>query len=319
LPSLIALAPEPARAQPARDDPLKEAQSLYDEASRALDHGDYGSACPKLEEVVRLIPQGVGAKLTLAECYEAAGRFASAWVSYKTAEQAAKQADQKERERKAAARAVALEPKIAWLVVSVASPLQSLRGLEILHNGASLGPDRWGVDIPVDNGDHAITARAPGKQPARRVVTARGNGERLSVAIEALADRAAPAPPARAEMAATPPSKAATARRTQHTVALISGGIGLALTGIGSYAGVTALRKKHESDSDGHCDGNLCDAIGVELRNEGLTAGTIATATLIPGAVLLAGSAVFLLLTRAPSPPGQAKLRIGPKGLSATW
>src|SRR5262245_25783154 len=61
---------------------LTEAEALYDAATKAMDGNDYAAACPKLEEVVRLVPHGVGARLTLARCYEGAGRLASAHASY---------------------------------------------------------------------------------------------------------------------------------------------------------------------------------------------------------------------------------------------
>jgi hypothetical protein len=100
--SLLLLAP-PAVAQ---DDAA--AERLYEVATAAMDKGDYATACPKLEEVVRLVPDGIGAKLTLAECYEGAGRLASAWAVYGTARAVAAKAGQPDREKKAAAKERAL-------------------------------------------------------------------------------------------------------------------------------------------------------------------------------------------------------------------
>src|SRR5262245_14421848 len=111
------------------------AQALYEQAVAAMDKKDYASACPSLEEVVRLIPEGVGAKLTLAECYEGAGRLASAWTGYALAEAAAAKENQREREQKAHARAEALKPKLARLTIVVPEAVRALPGLAITRDG----------------------------------------------------------------------------------------------------------------------------------------------------------------------------------------
>lgn len=36
--------------------------------------------------MTRLVPEGLGAKLTLAECYESQGKLASAWTQYTVVE-----------------------------------------------------------------------------------------------------------------------------------------------------------------------------------------------------------------------------------------
>src|SRR5262245_50638556 len=62
------------------------AQSLYDKASTLLEEKKYAEACPKLEEVTRLVPEALGAKLALAECYEAINKLSSAWTLYAAVE-----------------------------------------------------------------------------------------------------------------------------------------------------------------------------------------------------------------------------------------
>ncbi|NUO48654.1 MAG: tetratricopeptide repeat protein [Polyangiaceae bacterium] len=97
-------------AAPARADNAGAAQQLYDRAVELMGQKNYAEACPKLEEVTRLVPDGFGAKLTLAECYEAQGRLASAWEQYMFVESAASRANQGDRQRLAAERAAALKP-----------------------------------------------------------------------------------------------------------------------------------------------------------------------------------------------------------------
>src|SRR5947209_367391 len=97
------------------------AQDLFDHAAKLMDQAQYDAACPKLEEVVRLQPNGVGANLTLAECYEHTGRLASAWTRYVSAEAAAERASQPERQKVAHDHALALKPILSELTITVAS------------------------------------------------------------------------------------------------------------------------------------------------------------------------------------------------------
>src|SRR4051794_13843510 len=75
-----------ASAQQVDPQALGAAQAVFDSAQGLMAAREYAAACPKLEEVVRLVPAGVGAKLQLAKCYDEAGRVASAWAAYVVAE-----------------------------------------------------------------------------------------------------------------------------------------------------------------------------------------------------------------------------------------
>src|ERR1700733_12258593 len=57
------------------------AQALFDEAMRLMKAGQAAEACPKLEESQRL-DAGMGTQFRLGECYEKAGKLASAWASF---------------------------------------------------------------------------------------------------------------------------------------------------------------------------------------------------------------------------------------------
>src|SRR4051794_27618056 len=79
----IHAAPSPAAAQDGDVHAL--ATRLFEEAGRAQDRGAYDEACPKFAKVVELEPAKVGAKLALADCYELAGKLASAVAAYRAA------------------------------------------------------------------------------------------------------------------------------------------------------------------------------------------------------------------------------------------
>src|SRR5689334_14610538 len=57
-------------------------QTLFDEAMASIEKRAFESACPKLEEVVRLAPQKIGARMEVARCYEEWGKPVSARDHY---------------------------------------------------------------------------------------------------------------------------------------------------------------------------------------------------------------------------------------------
>lgn len=211
-----------ARAQPPGDAAsLAAGQALYEEATKAMDARDYAAACPKLEEVVRLVPQGIGGRLTLARCYEGADRLASAYTNYALVEAMAGAAQQLDRQREAHARAEALKPRVSRLTIVVAEGVRALGGLEVKRDGAVVGAALWGVPIPVDKGRHVVTASAGGKRAWQQTIDVTDNPASLTMPIDALADViAAPVlpppavpPPPPAILPAAPPMVLAPAPR----------------------------------------------------------------------------------------------------------
>src|SRR5580704_7229713 len=127
--------PLAARAQPNGAAQGGPADKLFDEAGAAMDAGDYATACPKLEEVVRLRPDGLGAKMKLARCYEGAGRLTSAWALWRQIEPLAEKANQPDRQKEAQQQAQELRPKLATLAIVVPGAVRALPGIEITCDG----------------------------------------------------------------------------------------------------------------------------------------------------------------------------------------
>src|SRR5262245_53849434 len=81
-----------AWGQPADPKKASAGRALYEQALSDMDAHNYAIACRKLEEVIGMAPEALGAKITLAECYEAEGRLASAWAQYSQAKELATKA-----------------------------------------------------------------------------------------------------------------------------------------------------------------------------------------------------------------------------------
>ncbi len=306
--SLLALQmPGAAHAQPAKKEGrLAVAHTLYEQATLAMDSKDYENACPKLEEVVRLVPEGLGAKMTLAECYEAMGKLATAWSHYATLEQAAGAAGQKERSQKAAARAAALKPKLATLTIDVPQVAYSLPKLSVQRDEIDLGEAQWGVSIPIDAGEHVITASAPGYLPYQRTQTI-SDGEQIKVLIALT-----PVGQSDSISIATPepiPEDSKTIRPWQKPLSIAFMALGGAGLVAGGILGGLTISRYNASVRDNHCDiNNACDSTGLEFRNQAIAMGNGSTAAFIAGGVLSAAG-VILLFTAPSSATTQASAR----------
>lgn len=309
-----------------QDDPQKTAtaQALYNRASDAMDKRDYETACPLLEEVVRLIPEGVGAKLTLAECYEGSGRLASAWTRYVIAETAAGRAGQKDRSKTARDRIDALEPKLARITIVVPENVRALPGLDIHRDTISIGATQWGVPAPVDKGPHVIVVTAQGKQRLEKIVDVPTDGVTVPVEIDGLVDAkphvSAPPPLKPSAKERPTPEQSSSGLGAQRTAGLVLVGVSVAAVGIGAFFGSRAITKLNESN-DGHCIAqNLCDPAGVDLRAQALTAAKASNGLIIAGGVFAAGGLiVFATAKTARTHGAHVSLTLGRVEFRGAW
>jgi hypothetical protein len=288
---LLAAQSAPARAQSAARDPVA-AQTLFDVAKRLMADGKYGEACPKLEESERLDP-AIGTHYTMAECYEKAGRLATAWVTYLDVASESAAEHRADREQYARARATALEPRLARIVVSV-KHASAAKDLRIQRDTESLREAQWGVPVPVDPGTHVITASAPGKLPWRTTAVATEDGKTVTIEVPALAD----APVAEVRPPGPPVTPAPEESRSglggQRVVALGAAGVGVAGIVVGSIFGLEAFSR--HSDSQRECPGGACTPAGSNDVQSGKSAGNVATVAFSVGGIALAGAAALWLL-----------------------
>ena len=300
---LVSLAPLEAAAQEQSE---VAATALFDQGRNLMQQGKYAEACPKLAESERLAPSG-GTLLNLADCYEHTGQTASAWAAWKDAAARANAAGKSDVEKRALARAAALEPNLAKLAISV-DPASDVPGLEVKRDGVKVGHAEFGVPIPVDPGTHVIDATAPNKQPfsGKVDVAAKQANATLSVtlvdapqAAPTPAPATAPAPtPATATAPSATPEQPASSWSGQKTAALIVGGVGLVGIGVGSAFGLIAKSKNDQALQNCRTS-TLCSQQGLNLTDDAKSAATVSTIAFVAGGVALAGGIVLWLL--APS------------------
>lgn len=322
--SLSLLAPAVARAQGIDSQAALAAQALYDQAVAEMDASRYESACPRLEEVTRLAPTGLGAKLTLGECYERWGKLASAWSQYALVESLAPRAGQPERGQRAAEKAAALRPRLATLAIEVPEEVRSIPGLAITRDSVPVGAGQWSAPVPVDSGAHEIVARAAGRKPwTQQIEVADGNAGVARIpplerdaGSETESTRGARSEDVRGtgpeSAPATDAPSGASWRRPASFAAL---GLGAAGIAAGAVLGGLALAKNGESDEPGRCDAqDRCDPTGFKLRNSARALGDGATVALIAGGALAAGGLTLLLTA-----PSSATSDVRAGGKAASW
>jgi hypothetical protein len=311
------------------------AQSLFDEADKAMKAKNFGEACPKLERVVSLIPDGLGAKLTLAECYEGAGKLASAFGTYLAAEGAARRTGQTERADLAKSKLDALKPKLATITIEVPDDVRKAPGFALKRDGAEVLDAEYGVAVAVDKGDHTIVAVADG-HPAWEKKISIDDAQKQTVKVELGAAGAAVGTGGTGTGTGTggtteppPGDKPEGTFMTPVRIAGLGIGIGGIVVGaIGIGLGVHAKGLYDESNETGGCNAETqqcATQAGIDQRDSAVTFANASTGLVIAGGVLAVGGIIMF----AVAPSGEAsggevgaakaaslKLGIGPGFLS---
>jgi serine/threonine-protein kinase len=283
------------------------AEALFQEATELVAAGNLTQACEKFEASNAIEP-GLGVKLWLADCYDRAGRTASAWGLFSEAAALAQQSGQTERERAANQRASELEKRLSRLELKL--PAEGLpNGLVVTLDGATIPEASLGSALPIDPGTHTVGLKAPGYKPIELSAEVAPGPATVSLDVPQL-EREPARPKPTAQPGAMPVVAPARPGTTQRTLGWTLGGLGVL-----SFAGAGFLAyRAHDLDSASrdHClteEPNACDAEGARLRDQARTFGNAATAATIAGAALTA-TGVVLLLTAPKSSEGRS-LAIG--------
>jgi hypothetical protein len=260
------------------------AEGLFQTGRQLMREGRYAEACPKLEESQKLDP-APGTRLNLADCWEHAGRTASAQREFTEVAQVAERNGESERAAIARARARQLESKLIRLLILV--PAQArVPGLEVLRNSVVVPEMDWNSARGVDPGRFVIEARAPGRQPYRRELALNGGAAAthdVTIPILSPLESGAPSPGP-----ADPPSRQAQWLQGSGIGLLGLGAVGVTL---GTVFGLRAVSLYHRSQAEGCNERDVCTAEALETRHSALRSGNVSTVSFVVGGVLLAGGA----------------------------
>jgi hypothetical protein len=291
---------------------------LFEEAGQAADRHAYDEACPKFAKVVELEPAKLGAKLALADCYEQAGKLASAVAAYRAAGVRAAEAGDP-RKKLADEKIAELSARAPRVTILVPDTLRSLPGLTVLRDGAPVDAAEWNQPVLSDPGEHTIYVGASGKKPwsGKVTVIVGATSEVVIGGLEDLAPPALPAlpPPVTPEAAPTPAAARTPAahERAVPTWAWVTGGLGIVSAGAAVAFGVDQAAAQR--DFDAGCktlprDETACSATSTRLyRDFGLWIGLGAA-----GVAALTAAAVGALAPPPRRKPAAASVWIAPRG-----
>jgi hypothetical protein len=257
------------------------AETLFRDGRTLLEAGKVDAACTKLEASQKLDPK-VGTLLNVAACHELQGRTASAWAEFLEAARMARVApvrDPRALEQTARSRAEALGPRIHRLAIE--HPEAIALDVEILLDGRPIPRIAWSTPIPVDPGEIAITAQAPGKAPWTGRVDVTGAPATHSVAVPALAALPSPPPPVPRDEGPAPAVPEDEPSRLSSAPFLGGAGVAVVGIGVGSWLGLRAIASKKSRDRE--CDETGCSPLGLAEQHDAKTAATVSTIAVAVG------------------------------------
>jgi hypothetical protein len=321
----------PARADDSAHD---KAVVAFQEGRKYIEAGNCDAAVTKLRESLSFEPS-VGARLSIADCFEASDPLA-AWRMLKDAANLA-YLNADDRLPLAETRAAALEKRLATIRVSVPQATLEQPGFELRVDGELIDKFhyRTGV-IATKPGKHVVEASAPLRHFAQQVSTDTGSSAQVTVHLER--DTCATGTPSASTSSSAAPMMvvAEAPGSTRRTLGLAIAGVGIAGLASGVVFGIVTLNKKSKIDE--LCGGNAgdCHAAPGSIdpeRQSATTTATIATASFIAGgAAVLGGGLLYFTARGSASPPpstrsARASLRLAPRvgidsagmGLEGTW
>jgi hypothetical protein len=279
-----------AHAQPGNQ--AAQGARLFEEGRALVKEGKYAEACEKFAESYQL-DRAPGTQLNLGDCAEREGKLRKAWLLFDDAARAYEKGGRAAAAKLARDRAIALEPKLATVIVKLAEP--DLIGLTLRIGDHGAAPAAEIVEH-LDPGTVTITASAPG----RTAFTATVNGEvgkQVTVEVPALGQGSTvdPGP----GLAPGPhPEVPSSGPRDRSRVRLA---VGLGIGGGAAFvvSGILALsaRSTYQAAERDHCvrtGGQLaCDDEGLDAIDSAGTRANIATAVAIGGGALVAAGAIL--------------------------
>src|SRR6185295_12034649 len=311
-------APSAAAAAGDRSADVAAAQALFERGRALMAEQRVAEACPLFEES-QALDAGIGTQYNLANCYEAAGRFASAYTLFLEVAATARARGQAERAEVAVGRAHALESKLSRLIIQVEP--QQRATLTVERDGSALGSAQWGLAVPVDPGRHQVRARGPGLVPWVREISVGATPQLHDVHIPRLA-LAGPNPvpcdeqqtgEGCAALTLAAPDSAASPVAVRHTLGLVALGAGVAALGLGTGLALHAHSKNASAEAAG-CDDRGCPTqASLNLRRSAVSSGNWATVSTTLGLASVAAGGLLLWILPQPDEARAPLARVLPR------
>ncbi len=318
----------PAQSWAQASDPAA-ARTLFQEARKAADLGDYTTACPKFADSYHLDP-AIGTLLNIADCEQRLGRIANAWVIFQKAlEQLPMNDDRRSQVEKAA---LSLEKRLPRLSIrlAVTAPKEST----VERDGMPVAISSLGIALPVDPGQHVVIAKAPGHHEQRYEVNLNeGQSRELLCEPEPADTPSVPSSSTQRDSPAQKPEAAKTAHilatekltsasrpissgnaplttkqlgpRSQ-SAGQIVGSVGV----LGLVAGIVTrvLAFSQKLTIDAHCDvSKACDSTGMNAVSRANKFQTVSTVSLLVGLAGV-GTGIYLIVAGSKEPTTQETL-----------
>lgn len=278
-----------ARSAYAQDATASAADALFQSGKAAMDEGRLDVACERLRESFRL-QAAVGTLLNLGACEEKRGHVALASQCFRDA--LAMLGDGDYRRAFAEERLEELKKRVAVVRLTVEAPVPP--DVRLAEDDVVLGPTSLGIDLWIDPGDHAFSARAQGFESDRRTVRLE-EGERRDIVFRlsplAVLQRSEPANGARA------PGELGQARHASKLGPYVTLGAGGAALVVGSVFGFVVMNAASEVRD--HCDATGCDDLGLRAADRGRPYAVLSPVLLGAGAALVGAGIVWLQLSRS--------------------
>jgi hypothetical protein len=241
------------------------------------------------------------------------GRLARAWGLYREAIDLAAKADDIGRHDYAQNHAAAIEPRLARLMITVATELPA--GFSVRWDGGLIPPNALGIGLYADPGQHEIVVMAPGFETVAKTITLVG-GKAEIIAIPVLAAAVPGYEPSIASSTDTTPDLVvASVRRpasptptrpddpppSRGYLAIGLGTAGLATAGVGLWFGMKAASSSRQAKE--LCGERLiCDNVadfesGQRLIRDARSDAMTSTLLVAAGGAVAVGGAIVLLVT----------------------
>jgi len=318
LASSVAAAPgvAPGEASPTQK---TEAMAHFTTGKQAIEQKNWEKAAIELRASLEVV-NSPNARLVLARTLRDSGSIGEAWTEYgRTVGDATKLAVKEDRYAKTAEVASAeradLEPKLAFVVVTVA---HAPSDATLKAAGRQVPADEWAGPIVVPAGAvDVVLTDGSGKELGRQTVSATV-GQKTAVALDAEPQPIAKPKPAaepadsekhdEAHVVDVPPVTSGGSKLRPYSY--VVGGVGV--VGLALFAVYGLMDNSTYSDLQSSCPHNACPPSKQSEVDAGRTQQTVANVSLVIGGVGLAAGATLFVLSLSPKSPASTGLVLAP-------